>query len=138
MKSVLCYRVFQVVRRDLMHALRKKRPMMAEDTENIIYHHDNAPAHSASDTDLELTLLGFQRLPHPPYSPDLAPLDFAYFPALKSHLRGIRFSSVHDIRVEVTKFNNSLGQRWFQDVYDKWVHRHNKCVEHAGRYFEKE
>ena len=85
--------VFQVVPRDLMHAIRKKRPAMAEDTENIIYHHDNAPAHSASQTNLELSLLDFQRLCHSPYSPDLAPLDFAYFPALKSNLRGGRDSA---------------------------------------------
>ena len=84
--KVFTNRVFQVVRCDLMHAIRKKRPAMAEDTENIIYHHDNAPAHSASQTNLALSLLGFQRLPHSPYSPDLAPLDFTYFSALKSNL----------------------------------------------------
>ena len=58
--KVFTNRVFQVVRRHLMHAIRKKkRPAMAEDTENIIYHHDNAPAHSASQTNLELFLFGF-------------------------------------------------------------------------------
>ena len=137
-KNVFCYRMFQTVRRDLMHAIRKKRPAMAENIENIIYHHDNAPAHTASESELELSLLGFQRLPHPPYSPDLAPLDFAYFPSLKSHLRGTRFNSLADIRLEVNGFNNSLGQCWFQSVFDKWVRRHEKCVEHQGRYFEKE
>ena len=38
----------------------------ADDIENVVYHHDNAPAHSSSETDLELALMGFQRLPHPP------------------------------------------------------------------------
>ena len=99
-------RVFQVVQRDLMHAIRKKRPAMAEDTENIIYHYDNAPAHSASQTNLELSLLGFHRLLHSPYSPDLAPLDFAYFPTLKSNLRGTRFTGLDDIRSEVTSLWN--------------------------------
>ena len=130
--------VFQVVRHDLMHAIRKKRPAMTEDIENIIYHHDNAPTHSASQTNLELSLLGFQRLPHSPYSPDLAPLDFAHFLALKSNLRGTRFSGLVDICSELKRFNKSQGQQWFQNVFDKWVCRQNKCVEHEGRYFEKE
>ena len=129
--------VFQVVRRDLMHAIRKKRPAMAEDIENIIHHHDNAPAHSASETNLELSLLGSQRLPQSPYSPDLALLDFTYFPALKSNLLGTRFSGLDDICSEVKRFNKSLGQQWFQNVFDKWVCCHNKCVEHEGHYFEK-
>ena len=58
-----------------MKALRKKRPTMVQDLENIVYHNANAPSHTAASTELELALLGFQRISHPPYSPDLAPLD---------------------------------------------------------------
>jgi transposase len=32
-------------------------------------------------------------VPHPPYSPDLAPSDFWLFPTLKTSLRGRRFAS---------------------------------------------
>ena len=35
----------------------------------------------------KLTECGFEILPHPPYSPDMAPSDFYLFPKLKSHLR---------------------------------------------------
>ena len=34
-----------------------------------------------------------QVLPHPPYSPDLAPSDFYLFPSLKTKLRGRNFES---------------------------------------------
>ena len=121
-----------------MKALRKKRPAMAEDLENLIYHHDNAPSHTAASTDLELALLGFQRISHPPYSPDLAPLEFAYFPALKEHLRGRRFEDKDDIMSAVLSYNRSLSQNWFSGVFTKWVKRQKKCIEHHGRYFEKE
>jgi len=33
-------------------------------------------------------------LPHPPYSPDLAPCDFILFPKLKTHLKGHNFGTV--------------------------------------------
>ena len=128
----------KVVRRDLMHALRKKRPEKADDIENVIYHHDNAPPHTSANTELEMAVIGFQRLQHPPYSPDLAPLDFAYFPLLKSHLRGTKFSSDQEIRNMVASFNRSVDKQWFHDVFDKWVERHERCILHNGVYFEKE
>ena len=34
---------------------------------------------------------GYEILPHPPYSPDLAPFDYHLFPKLKSELRGRRY-----------------------------------------------
>jgi len=37
--------------------------------------------------------LGFHCLDHPPYSPDLAPLDYHLFPGLKKQLKGHHFSS---------------------------------------------
>jgi len=35
----------------------------------------------------------FQCLDYPPYSPDLAPLDYHLFPGLKKQLKGHHFSS---------------------------------------------
>ena len=69
---------------------------MSEDLKNVIYHHDNAPAHmAAAAVDLKIALLRFHRLSHPPYSPALAPLDFAHFPMLKSNLRGHMFNLLY-------------------------------------------
>ena len=62
---------------------------MSEDLKNVIYNHDNAPAHMAAAADLKIALLGFYRLSHPPYSQALTPLDFAHFPMLKSNLQAI-------------------------------------------------
>jgi hypothetical protein len=40
-------------------------------------------------------------VPHPPYSPDLAPCDFALFPKLKMKLKGRCFETVSDIQREL-------------------------------------
>ncbi|PNF14149.1 hypothetical protein B7P43_G17665 [Cryptotermes secundus] len=40
------------------------------------FHHDNAPAHTALSVRQSLTKNGMTPVPHPPYSPDLAPCDF--------------------------------------------------------------
>ena len=46
-----------------------------------------------STTQKKLAYLGFQCLDHPPYSQDLAPLDYHVFPGLKRQLKGRHFSS---------------------------------------------
>ena len=40
------------------------------------------------------------RIQHAPYSLDLAPFDFAFFPQLKSDLHGKLFSDLDDLRKE--------------------------------------
>jgi histone-lysine N-methyltransferase SETMAR len=45
-------------------------------------------AHQALTTQKKLAYLGFQCLDHPPYSPDLALLDYLLFPGLKKQLKG--------------------------------------------------
>ena len=55
--------------------------------------HDNAPADRALATQKKLAYLGFQCLDHPPYSPDLGPLDYHLLPGLKKQLKGRHFSS---------------------------------------------
>lgn len=53
------------------------------DLEGVILHQDNAPGHRAESIQLEISLLGFDVLEHPSYSPDFAPMDFQVFPELK-------------------------------------------------------
>ena len=45
----------------------------------------------------------FIDLIHPPYIPDLAPMDFEVFPYIKSFLRGMRFDNLSELRQAVEK-----------------------------------
>jgi hypothetical protein len=40
-------------------------------------------------------------IPHPPYSPDLAPCDFFLFPKMKFKLRGCWFDPIEEILAEL-------------------------------------
>ena len=62
-------------------------------TKGVLFLYDNAPAHWALATQKKLAYLGFHFLDHPPYSLDLAPLDYHLFPGLKKQLKGRHFSS---------------------------------------------
>jgi hypothetical protein len=50
---------------------------------NWLLHHDNMPAHTSLKTTEFVTNNDMVIVPHPPYSPDLAPCDFVLFPNLK-------------------------------------------------------
>ena len=69
----------------LRENVRRKRP---DQWRNITWllHHDDAPAHAAHLTRRFLTANNMTMVPHPPYSPDLAPSDFFLFPKLKTKL----------------------------------------------------
>lgn len=104
---------------------------------DIILHQDNAPAHTAAATQLEIDVLGFQRLRHPPYSPDLAPMDFKVFPEVKAQLRGKHFTCADELVQETRKIVSSFSSEWFENTYSRWISRHRKCVRTSGDYIEK-
>jgi hypothetical protein len=54
-------------------------------------HHNYAPSHTSIAVKEFLAQNNITMLPHPPYSPDLAPWDFFLFPKLKTHLKGHHF-----------------------------------------------
>ncbi|CAG2217839.1 unnamed protein product [Mytilus edulis] len=127
----------RVLRRDLVQALRKKRPYLAANIDQVILHQDNAPAHTSLKTSLEIDLLGFECLKHPPYILDLAPMDFAVFPHIKSFLHGQRFDDLPELRQEVMNIILKIKTEQFEKIFDDWVKRCKKCVALKGDYVEK-
>jgi hypothetical protein len=74
--------------------------------------------------------------PTPPYSPDLAPCDFFLFPKIKIKLKGRRFDTVEEIQAESQKVLNMLTQKDFQDSFQSWQKRWDRCVRSQGDHFE--
>lgn len=84
------------MRRDLQQAFRKKRPDVP--TERFILHQDNVSPHIAITTQLEIGVLELRQMSHLAYSPDVAPLDFAFFPDIKSKSKGYKFDHVNQLQ----------------------------------------
>jgi hypothetical protein len=59
-------------------------------------------------------------VPHPPYSPDLAPCDFALFPKLKMKLKGRRFETVSDIHRESQAVLDSIKVNDLHGASEVW------------------
>ncbi|GFO28920.1 histone-lysine N-methyltransferase SETMAR [Plakobranchus ocellatus] len=83
----------------LKEAIRRKRSGLWR--RGVVFQHDNATPHSANLTQQWLQRYGWEILPHPAHSPDLAPSDFHLFGPLKRHLRGIAFETEDDLISEL-------------------------------------
>ncbi|GFO32927.1 histone-lysine N-methyltransferase SETMAR [Plakobranchus ocellatus] len=68
-----CYRYCSTLDR-LKEAIRRKRPGLLR--WGVVLQHDNATPHSANLTQQWLQRYGWEILPHPAHSPNLAPSDF--------------------------------------------------------------
>jgi len=60
--------------------------------------------------------LGYELIPHPPYSPDLIPYDYFLFPNLKTWLNGKKFSSNEEVILAVNEYFAD-----FETAYFKWL-----------------
>ena len=75
--------------------------------------------------------MGIKTVPHPPYSPDLAPCDFWLFPKL----RGCRYETIEEMKEAVTKVIDTLTKEDFHGAFQKLLEQYNKC---GGDYFERD
>ena len=59
--------------------------------------------------------MGNKTVPHPPYSPDLAPSDFWLFPKI----RGCRYETIEEMKEAVTKVIDTPIQEDFHGAFQK-------------------
>ena len=98
---------------------------------------DNAPAHTSQVAMTAATECGFEILPHPSYSPDMAPSDFFLFPKLKSHLRGTQYASSEGVIEAVIEFFGDQEKAFYFEGIRKLKQRWAKCIALKGNYIEK-
>ena len=63
--------------------------------------------------------MGIKTVPHPPYSPDLAPCDFWFFPKL----RGCRYDTITEMKEALTKVIDTLTQEDLYGAFQKLLER---------------
>ena len=76
--------------------------------------------------------MGIKTVPHPLYSPDIAPCDFWLFPKL----RGCHYETIEELKEAVTKVIDMLTQGNFHGAFQKLLEWYNKCIAARGDYFK--
>ena len=85
--------------KNVLERLRKLVQRVRRDiADDWVLQHVNAPAHTALSIREFLAKKNIPVLPHPPYSPDLAPCELYLFPKLKGH----HFGTMENIQKIVT------------------------------------
>ena len=79
--------------------------------------------------------MDIKTVPHPPYSPDVAPCDFWLFPKLRGCRR---YETIEDMKEAVTKVIGTLTQEDFHGAFQTLIERCNKCIAAGRDYFEED
>ncbi len=129
----------QILRR-LKDSIRQKCPGLwmpdpaAPHLRNMWFHQDNARPHTANATSVPLA--DYHWMPHPPYSPDLAPCDYFLFPYLKKQLRGIEFDTLEDAQAAAKRVLRDIPEETYHKAITDLVDRWHRCIAARGHYFE--
>ena len=96
----------------LRTAIREKR--RGKLSKDVLMQQDNARVHTCKVAMDAVERNGYELIPHPAYSPDLAPSDFFLFPNLKEDIRGLHFRSDEEVVTAVEEWVSGKDPGFFQ------------------------
>ncbi|KAG5319580.1 MOS1T transposase, partial [Pseudoatta argentina] len=119
----------------LSRAFKEKRPLYAQRHDKVILLHDNARPHIAKPVKTYLETLKWEVLPHPLYSPDIAPFDFHLFRSMAHGLADRRFHSYEEAQKWIDSWIAPKDMSFFRRGIHVLPERWSKVVESDGKYF---
>ena len=115
--------------------LLKKQPLLAK-RKGVVFLQDNARPHVAKKTRETIFELGWEILPHPPYSPDISPSDYHLFLSLDNYMRDRHFKNKEEVKEGVLTFFSLKNEDFYKSGVNKLVSRWQKIVDCDGAYFD--
>ena len=105
---------------------------------HALFQQDNAKLHTSRKTSNKFEELdGVEVLPHPAYSPDVAPSDYGLFRSMQHFMKRRRFESFDEVEEACQEFLDSKPKEWYFDQIRKLADRWQKVVDNDGLYFEE-
>jgi hypothetical protein len=103
----------------------------------LLVHYDNARAHTCKLTTDFMSTSTLERLPHPPYSPDISPCDFFLFGYLKHMLQDKVFENASELAACLMSLMAKIPPSTYLKVFNHWLERLDFVIESGGKYFNK-
>lgn len=120
----------------LSENLVQKRPAIASNRRKVILLHDNARPHVSKVVKDTLLNLKWEILPHPAYSPDMAPSDYHLFRSMQHALADTHFRKPEEVKKWIDEWITSKPRSFFHDGISKLPERWRKCIASEGKYFD--
>ena len=120
----------------LRTAIREKR--RGKLSKGILLQQDNARVHTCKIAMDAVKRNGYELIPHPAYSPDLAPSNYFLFQNLKKDICGRHFRSNEEAVAAVEEWVGDKDPGFFSSGLIALEHRWSKCIILEGNYIEKE
>ena len=120
----------------LSQALAIKRPYQGKGKRKVILLHDNARPHVAKTTKATIEELGWEVLPHPAYSPDLAPTDYHLFRSMAHFFKEKNYSDLESLEKDVSQFFNFKPREFYEKGIKLLPERWEKVITNDGNYFD--
>ncbi|CAO4381712.1 unnamed protein product [Caenorhabditis nigoni] len=114
--------------------LKKAVDRSALKDKKVYYQHDNARPHVSKQVKQELMGYGWNVLPHPPYSPDLAPSDYWLFGDMTRAFKGRSFNSRGAVEAALKQYFASRPAGFYRNGIHKLRKRWRHVVDNDGQY----
>ena len=107
-------------------------------SKGILFQQDNARVHTCKIAMDAVERNGYELIPQPAYSSDLAPSDYFLFPNLKKDIRGCHFRSNEEVVAAIEEWVRDKDPGFFSSGLMALEHCWSKCIILEGNYIEKE
>ena len=126
--SYLCDTIFE---KAIVWCKNKRKVSGAK---SFLFHMDNARSHTSNATCEYMTDHGMRRMPHPPYSPDLAPCDFFLFGYIKTKLIGSEFATKDEALEKINAILKEIPKETLISTFYEWMRRLEEVIDSNGEY----
>ena len=121
----------------ILNMLDKKVGMPMFRLDGKMLHWDNSRPHKSLQTQQTISNVRITQLPHPPYSPDIAPSDFFLFGYLKKQLKGMIFHTEEMFLNKIMLDLRQIDKQMLIRVFEEWIRRLRIVISSGGEYFIK-
>ena len=105
-------------------------------TKKALLHFDNAPSHKEHRAIETLNDGPFNLILNPPYSPDIAPLNFDVFGTIKEMMPSESGESDEELKETIIGILQKLGKSFIKKVFQAWIKRLEKVIALNGLYIK--